>query len=175
MGTENFDYDLRSIQEARNFLRQGYSAYKEFASFSDEQVNKILKSMAEAGLKHAVELGRLAQEETGFGVAKDKAYKNYAASALLYEDIKDMKTVGIIRRDEKNKILEVADPVGLVMGIVPSTNPTSTIIFKSMIALKSRNAIIFSPHPAALECSLKTAKIMAEAAQEAGAPKGIIS
>lgn len=175
MGTENFDYDLRSIQEARNFLRQGYSAYKEFASFSDEQVNKILKSMVEAGLKHAVELGRLAQEETGFGVAKDKAYKNYAASALLYEDIKDMKTVGIIRRDEKNKILEVADPVGLVMGIVPSTNPTSTIIFKSMIALKSRNAIIFSPHPAALECSLKTAKIMAEAAQEAGAPKGIIS
>ena len=172
---ENFDYDLTSLQEARNLLKKGYKAFKEYAGYTEEQVDKIIKSMVDAAMEHAVCLGELANEETGFGIAADKAYKNYAASALLYDDIKDMKTIGVIGRDEKKKIIEVADPVGLVMGIVPSTNPTSTIIFKSIIALKSRNAIIFSPHPSALKCSLKAAQIMEEAAVKAGAPEGIVT
>ncbi|RRD94073.1 acetaldehyde dehydrogenase (acetylating) [Clostridiales bacterium COT073_COT-073] len=172
---EKFDYDLQSIQEARNLLRKGHKAFKEYATYSKEQVDKIVKNMVDVAMQNAVKLGQMAQEETGFGVATDKAYKNYAASGLLYDEIRDMQTVGIIRKDEKKQIMEVADPVGLVMGIVPSTNPTSTIIFKSIIALKSRNAIIFSPHPAALKCSLEAARLMEQAAVEAGAPEGIIS
>ncbi len=172
---ENFDYDLRSMQQARDLLKKGHEAYKKYATYTEEQVDKIIRSMVEAAMENAVILGKMASEETGFGIALDKAYKNYAASALLYDDIKDMKTVGIIRKDDDKKIIEVADPVGLVMGIVPSTNPTSTIIFKSIIALKSRNAIIFSPHPSALNCSLKAANIMEAAAVKAGAPEGIVS
>lgn len=174
---ENFeyDYDLRSLQEARHLLRKGHKACKEYSKYTNEQVDKIIKNMVDVALKNAVHLGQLAVEETGFGVPTDKAYKNYAASALLYDDIKDMKTVGVVKEDLEKKIIEIAEPVGLVMGIIPSTNPTSTIIFKSIIALKSRNAIIFSPHPSALNCSLKAAKLMEEAAVEAGAPRGIIS
>ncbi len=171
----NFDHDLQSIQEARNLLRKGHKAYKQYATYSKEQVDRIIKNMVDAAMDNALSLAETAREETGFGVVEDKAYKNYAASALLYDDIKDIPTVGIINRDEKNKIIEVADPVGLVMGIVPSTNPTSTIIFKSIIALKARNAIIFSPHPSALRCSIEAARIMERAAVEAGAPEGIVS
>ena len=172
---ENFDYDLRSIQEARNLLRQGKKASEEFATYSEEQVERIIKNMVKVAQENAVVLGEMAHEDTGFGKPMDKAYKNYAASKLLYDDIKDIKTIGVLNRDEKTKTIEVAEPVGLVMGIVPSTNPTSTIIFKAIIALKSRNGIIFSPHPSAMKCSLKAAELMRDAAVEAGAPEGIIS
>lgn len=172
---ENYDRDLQSIQEARNLLRKGYQAYKKFSVYTSEQVDRIIKNMVDTAMKNALRLGEMAHEETGFGKAEDKAFKNFAASGLLYDEIKDMKTVGIINEDKAKRIIEVADPVGLIMGIVPSTNPTSTIIFKSIIALKARNAIIFSPHPAALSCSLEAVRLMEKAAVEAGAPEGIIS
>ncbi len=171
---EQFDLDLRSIQEARDLARKGAAAAKQMADYTSEQIDRILKSMVEAAREHAACLGKMAVEETGFGKALDKAYKNHAASVLLYEDIKDMKTVGIISEDPEKKILEVAAPAGLIMGIVPSTNPTSTVIYKSMIAIKAGNAIVFSPHPSAAKCTLKAAEVMREAAIKAGAPEGVI-
>ena len=171
---EQFDLDLRSIQEARDLARKGAAAAKQMAGYTSEQIDRILKSMVEAAREHAACLGKMAVEETGFGKALDKAYKNHAASVLLYEDIKDMKTVGIISEDPEKKILEVAAPAGLIVGIVPSTNPTSTVIYKSMIAIKAGNAIVFSPHPSAAKCTLKAAEVMREAAIKAGAPEGVI-
>lgn len=171
---ENFDYDLRSIQEARDLVRCGETAFKKIAGFTEEQIDKILKSMARAGEEHALCLAEMAVQETGFGRVMDKAYKNHAASTLLYEEIRDMKTKGILTEDTVKKTIDVAEPVGLVMGIVPSTNPTSTVFFKSMIAVKSGNAIVFSPHPSAAKCTLKAAEVMRDAAIAAGAPEGII-
>lgn len=172
---ENFDLDLRSIQEARNLARQGSDAAKKMASYTSQQIDKILKSMVEAAEAHAACLARMAVEETGFGKALHKAYKNHAAAALLYEDIRDMKTVGIISEDRARGTMDVAAPAGLIMGIVPSTNPTSTVIYKSMIALKAGNAIVFSPHPSAAKCTLRAAEVMRDAAINAGAPEGVIS
>ncbi|MFT4107109.1 MAG: acetaldehyde dehydrogenase (acetylating) [Lacrimispora sp.] len=171
---ENFDYDLRSIQEARDLARRGEAAAKKMAGLTAEQIDVILKAMAKAGEEHALCLAEMAAEETGFGKAMDKAYKNHAASTLLYEEIKDMKTRGILDEDTVSKTIDVAEPVGLVMGIIPSTNPTSTVFFKSMIALKSGNAIVFSPHPSAAKCTLKAAEVMRDAAVAAGAPEGVI-
>ena len=171
---ENFDYDLRSIQEARDLARSGEAAAKAIARFSEEQIDAILRSMAKAGEEHSLCLAEMAVEETGFGKVMDKAYKNHAASTLLYEQIKGLKTTGILSEDPVNKTIEVAEPVGLIMGIVPSTNPTSTVFFKSMIAIKSGNSIVFSPHPSAAKCTLKAAEVMRDAAIAAGAPEGII-
>lgn len=171
---ENFDYDLRSIQEARDLARSGEAAAKAIAKYTDAQIDAILRSMAKAGEEHALCLGEMAAEETGFGKAADKAYKNHAASTLLYEQINDMKTTGILSEDHATGTIEVAEPVGLIMGIVPSTNPTSTVFFKSMTAIKSGNAIVFSPHPSAAKCTLKAAEVMRDAAIAAGAPEGII-
>lgn len=171
---ENFDLDLQSIQEARNLARQGQIAAKQMADFTSEQIDRILKSMAQAAEEHAACLAKMAVEETGFGRVLDKAYKNHAASTLLYENIRDMKTVGIISEDPVKKTMEVAAPVGLIMGIVPSTNPTSTVIYKSMIAIKAGNAIVFSPHPSAAKCTLRAAQVMREAAINAGAPENVI-
>ncbi|WP_333646450.1 acetaldehyde dehydrogenase (acetylating) [Lacrimispora sp.] len=171
---ENFDYDLRSIQEARDLARRGEAAAKKMAGYTSEQIDVILKAMAKAGEEHALCLAEMAVEETGFGKVMDKAYKNHAASTLLYEEIKDMKTRGILDEDPVSRTIDVAEPVGLVMGIIPSTNPTSTVFFKSMIALKSGNAIVFSPHPSAAKCTLTAAEVMLNAAVAAGAPEGVI-
>lgn len=171
---ENFDYDLRSIQEARELARSGETAAKIIAGFTKEQIDAILCSMAKAGEEHAYCLAEMAVEETGFGKVMDKAYKNHAASTLLYKEIKDMNTKGILSENTVNQTFEVAEPVGLVMGIVPSTNPTSTVFFKAMIAIKSGNSIVFSPHPSAAKCTRKAAEVMREAAIAAGAPEGII-
>lgn len=161
---ENFDYDLRSIQEARDLARMGEAAAKQMTGYTAEQIDRILKSMAEAAEEHAACLAKMAVEETGFGKVLDKTYKNHAASTLLYSDIKDMKTVGIIAEDTARGTMDVAEPAGLIMGIVPSTNPTSTVIYKSMIAVKAGNAIVFSPHPSAAKCTLKAAQVMRDAA-----------
>ncbi|MBN1045104.1 acetaldehyde dehydrogenase (acetylating) [Clostridium botulinum] len=171
---ENFDRDLCSIQEARNLARLGKVAAEKIADYTEEQIDKILCNMVKAAEANAVCLAQMAVEETGFGKVEDKTYKNHMASTILYDSIKDMKTIGVIKEDEANKLIELAEPVGLVMGIVPSTNPTSTAIFKAMIAIKSRNAIVFSPHPSAAQCTIKAAKLMNEAAIEAGAPQNII-
>lgn len=170
----NFDKDLRSIQEARDLARLGKVATKKIATFSEEQIDKILRNVVKVANKHMVELAKMAVDETGFGKVEDKTYKNYLASTILYDSIKDLKTIGIINEDKSKKIIEIAEPVGLVMGIVPSTNPTSTTIFKSMISIKSRNAIVFSPHPSAAACTIKAAKLMCEAAVAAGAPEDVI-
>jgi len=171
---EMIDNDLRSMQEARTLARLGDVATKKLAEFSEEQIDAILRNMVKVARENAVSLAKMAVEETGFGKVKDKTYKNHMASVLLYEEIKNMKTVGIIREDSINKVMDIAEPMGLLMGIVPSTNPTSTTIFKSIIAIKARNAIVFSPHPSALKCTLKAAKLMNEAALAAGAPENVI-
>lgn len=168
------DFDLRSIQEARDLCRKGTVAANQIKNYTYEQIDRILFSVMEAAEKHAKYLAELAVEETGFGVVKDKLYKNHMASGLLYEEIKNKQTIGVIDVSEEKQMIAYAEPVGLILGIVPSTNPTSTIIYKAMIALKSRNAIIFSPHPSALKCSMKAVEIVNEAAIKAGAPENII-
>ena len=172
---DNMDYDLRSVQEVRDMARLGQIATEQIATYTEEQIDKILVNMVRVAEEHAVELAQMAVEETGFGKVADKTYKNHLASTLLYQSFKDMKTSGIIEEDPVNGILKIAEPVGLVMGIVPSTNPTSTAIFKSMIAVKARNAIIFSPHPSAAKCTLRAAQLMADAAVQAGAPANTIA
>ncbi len=172
---DKFDKDLRSIQEARDLARLGKIAAGKIAEFTEEQIDKILCNMVRVAEENAVRLAQMAVEETGFGKVEDKTYKNHMASGILYDAIKDMKTIGVIREDEAQKLIEIAEPVGLVMGIVPSTNPTSTTIFKAMIAIKSRNAVVFSPHPAAAKCTMEAARLMCEAAIEAGAPSDIVS
>lgn len=171
---DNMDFDLRSIQEARDLCKYGSVAAERIAKYTEEQIDKILRNMVRVAEEHAAELAQLAVEETGFGKVPDKIYKNHAASTLVYDYIKDMKTQGVISEDPVNKMFEVADPVGLIMGIVPSTNPTSTVIYKSMIAVKARNAIVFSPHPSALKCTSRAARLMAQAAVDAGAPSDTI-
>ncbi|WP_346848812.1 acetaldehyde dehydrogenase (acetylating) [Clostridium sp. UBA871] len=172
---EKFDKDLRSIQEARDLARLGKVAANKIADYTEEQIDKILRNMVRVAEENAVCLAQMAVEETGFGKVEDKTFKNHLAATILYESIKDMKTIDIIREDEVNKIIEIAEPVGLVMGIVPSTNPTSTAIFKAMISIKSRNAIVFSPHPSAAKCTIKAAQLMHDAAVEAGAPENVIT
>ncbi|MDQ7095088.1 acetaldehyde dehydrogenase (acetylating) [Desulfosporosinus sp. PR] len=171
---ETFDYDLQSVQETRNLARQAKQAQAELAQFSNEQIDKILRSMVRAAEENALSLAQLAVEETGFGKVEDKTFKNRFASLELYEFIKSMPTIGVVREDKVNKVVEIAEPVGLLMGIVPSTNPTSTAIYKSLIAIKARNGIVFSPHPSAVKCTLQAAQLMHDAAVAAGAPAHII-
>ncbi len=168
------DRDLISVQEARNLARKAKAAQVILAEFNEKQIDVILRAMVKSGAENAVRLAEMAVSDTGFGKVKDKTFKNEFASTVLYDYIKDMKTVGIIREDTEKKLIEIAEPMGVLMGIIPSTNPTSTIIFKSIIALKARNGIVFSPHPSALNCSMEAARLMHEAAVSAGAPEGII-
>lgn len=169
------DIDLQSIQEVRNYLEEAKEAQKILAKMTQEEIDKIVESMANAAREEASRLAAMAVEETGFGNVADKTAKNLFAANDVYNSIKDEKTVGIIRRDEENRVWEIAQPVGIVAGIVPSTNPTSTVIFKSLIVVKAGNAIVFSPHPAAAKCTAEAARIMQEAAERAGAPKGLVS
>ncbi|WP_312470183.1 acetaldehyde dehydrogenase (acetylating) [Neobacillus sp.] len=171
---ENFDYDLRSIQAVRDLANLGKSAADQIAEYTEEQIDRILRNMVKIARENAVLLAKMAVEETGFGKVEDKTYKNHLSSTILYESIKDIKTIGVIQENEAEKVMDIAEPVGLIMGIIPSTNPTSTAIYKSMIAIKSRNAIVFSPHPSAAKCTLKAAELMNKAAEEAGAPANII-
>src|SRR5262245_5055219 len=168
------DRDLQSIQQARECVEAAYAAHKQFTTYSQERVDAIVAAMAEAGLRAAEPLARLAVEETGFGKYEDKILKNKFGSQFVYNAIKDLKTVGILHEDREKGIVEIASPVGVIAAIVPSTNPTSTAINKILIALKDRNSIVLSPHPSAANCMLETSKILTEAALGAGAPEGII-
>ncbi|MGE5587140.1 MAG: acetaldehyde dehydrogenase (acetylating), partial [Clostridia bacterium] len=168
------DTDLESIQKARDAVRRAAEARVKLASFSQEQVDRIVAKMADAGRAHARALAKMAVEETGFGVYEDKITKNLFASERVYEAIRDLRTVGVIRCDRSRRVAEIAEPVGVVVALVPSTNPTSTVIYKSMISLKARNPIVFSPHPSACRCSCQAAQVMADAAAAAGAPRGAI-
>lgn len=168
------DKDLMSIQETRNLIANAKKAQEIYKNFSQEQVDAIVKAAAEAAEAEAVKLAKMAWEETGFGRWQDKIVKNTFASRVVYENIKDMKTVGIIGEDKKKRFFEVAVPVGVVAGLIPSTNPTSTTIYKTLIALKSGNGIVVSPHPNAKKCIIETARILNDAAVKAGAPEGLI-
>ncbi len=168
------DRDLLSIQAVRNLVRQAKVAQKTLATFSQEQIDAIVDAVAKAGWDNAQRLGKMAQEETGFGRAEDKTIKNQFASKAVHDYIRDRKTVGIIREDPKNKIWEIAVPMGIIAALIPSTNPTSTVIFKTLIALKTGNAIIFSPHPSALQCTLEAVRVVREAAEQAGCPAGAV-
>ena len=148
---ETLDYDLQTVQEARNLARQAQKAEDVFCKFTNEQVDRILQNMVRVAEENAAKLARMAVEETGFGKVEDKIIKNQVASRDVYNYIKDMKTIGVIHEDTVNRITEIGEPVGVVLGIIPSTNPTSTVIYNAMIALKARNTIVFSPHPAALK------------------------
>ncbi|MDF1520945.1 MAG: aldehyde dehydrogenase family protein [Brevefilum sp.] len=170
-----FDKDLRSIQEARDLVSNAFEAWKLWSKASQAQVDKVCKAMAAVAYNNAGALGIQAHEETGYGVPEHKRLKNEFASKNVWESIKDIKTVGVINHDATKKIYEIAWPVGVIAGLTPSTNPTSTVMFKILVAVKARNAIIIAPHPSAAKCSYETAHMMAQAAEENGAPPGLIS
>ena len=172
--THQTDKDLASVAEARALARQAREAQPVLAEFGQEQIDRIVTAMAEAATAHAGALAQLAVEETGYGVVADKVQKNLFSSRQVYEFVKPMRTVGVVNRLEDRKVVEIAEPFGVVAAIVPSTNPTSTAIYKVLIALKARCPIVISPHPAAARCITRTVEIMAEAAYRAGAPAGSI-
>ena len=169
-----FDKDLQSIQEIRNLVANAKAAQAEYAEYTQEQMDKICLAVTRACEQNLEKLAKMANEETGYGVWQDKVLKNKLGSTMTYESFKDMKCVGILKEDKEKKLIEVGVPMGVVAALIPSTNPTSTVMYKSLICLKSGNAIIISPHPGALKCILETYKIIAQAAKAAGAPDKIV-
>ena len=170
----DLDKDLAARQEARMLCRQAEKAQRILAELGQEKLDRIVEAVARAFADASVELAGLAVSETGFGNVEDKTTKNRFASQTVAARIRGMKTVGVLNADAGEKLWEIGVPVGVIAGIVPSTNPTSTVCYKSLIALKSGNAIVFSPHPKALQCTLRAAKIVAAAAEKAGAPVGSV-
>ena len=171
---ENQDKDLRSIQEVRNLLREAEKAQKILVTYDQAKINNIIKVVTDACLQNAVRLAKMANEETGFGKWEDKVIKNTFASMGVYETLKNTKTIGIIGEDKEANTIDIATPVGVVAGLIPSTNPTSTVIYKTIISLKAGNTIVFSPHPNAKNCILETVNIISDAAIKAGAPEDSI-
>ena len=169
------DKDLQARQEARTLARQAEIAQQSLSRMTQQQLDNITEAVAAAFEKAAVELAELAARETGFGNPEDKTVKNCFAARGVLEAIRPLKTVGVLKEDPGEKLWEVGVPVGVIAAIVPSTNPTSTVCYKALIALKAGNSIIFSPHPKAASCTLRAARIVAEAAEAAGAPKGAVS
>src|SRR3954465_9466196 len=168
------DRDLASIAEARTLARRAKQAWLQLAEFSQDRIDAIVDAMAAAATAHAEAFARLAVEETGYGVVEDKIQKNLFSSEKVYAFIRPMKTVGVVARHDDRRIIEIAEPFGVVAAVVPSTNPTSTAIYKILIALKARCAIVISPHPAAVRRITRVAEIMCDAACRAGAPTGSI-
>lgn len=168
------DQDLTSRQEARELGRRAEEAQRTLRTFSQEKLDAIVQAVSRAFAAQAAELGRMACEETGFGNPADKEIKNRFAAQRVWEAIANQKTVGILREDPREKVWDVGVPVGVIAAIVPSTNPTSTVCYKAMIALKAGCAIVFSPHPAAAKCTQRAAEIVARAAEEAGCPRGAV-
>lgn len=170
-----FDKDLKARQEARMLAKQAEGAQRKLAEMSQEQLDAIVEAIAGAFSKEASALAELAVRETGFGNIGDKTRKNRFASETVAAAIRGMKTVGVLRECSQEKLWEVGVPVGVIAAIVPSTNPTSTVCYKAMIALKAGNSIVFSPHPKAINCTLQAAKVVAAAAEAAGAPEGSVA
>lgn len=170
----DFDKDLQSIQEVRNIVSKAKQAQKELAEYSHDRINHIIKTIAESCAEQAERLARMAVEETGFGIAEDKTLKNLLGSTMTYEYIKDQKTIGIIKEYTGNGVMEVAVPMGVIAALIPSTNPTSTTMYKAIISIKAGNSIIISPHPGAKNCIQETVRIIDQAAKKAGAPDRIV-
>ncbi|HYY43195.1 MAG TPA: aldehyde dehydrogenase family protein, partial [Pyrinomonadaceae bacterium] len=166
------DKDLVSVQQARDLVEAAHQAQAALARFEQAKIDRICEVMAQAALREAARLGALAVEETGFGVADDKREKNRFASEDVWNYFKGLRTVGVV--NETKDVVEIASPRGVVAGIIPSTNPTSTAIFKCLISIKSRNAIVLSPHPSAAKCINETARVMREAAVKEGLPAAAI-
>jgi acetaldehyde dehydrogenase (acetylating) len=169
------DPDLVSIQEVRSKVEQAYSAWTIYRRFTQAQIDSIVEACASAARDHAQRLAELAVQETGYGNAADKFAKNMLAADLLPQRMRGMRTVGILREHPEDGIVEIGEPVGVVAAVLPTTNPTSTAIYKTLIALKAGNAIVLSPHPRARSCSCETAALLATAAQKAGAPEGLVA
>lgn len=170
-----YDKDLLSVQEVRELVERAKTAQQELCQKNQQEVDRIVKAIAGAGVRNARRLAVLAHEETGFGLAADKMIKNIFASSGVYEHIKEMKTIGEIHRDEARKLRSIAVPVGVVAGLIPSTNPTSTVLYKAEIAIKAGNAIVFSPHPNARNCILETVKVIRQAIAEAGGNEELVN
>ncbi|MGL5576253.1 MAG: bifunctional acetaldehyde-CoA/alcohol dehydrogenase, partial [Sarcina sp.] len=165
---------VTNVDELRLKLEQVRAAQKEYSTFSQEKVNEIFRAAAMAANNARIELAKMAVEESGMGIVEDKVVKNHFASEYIYNKYKDEKTCGVIEKDESFGITKIAEPIGVVAAVVPTTNPTSTAIFKALISLKTRNAVVFSPHPRAKNSTIAAAKIVLDAAVKAGAPAGII-
>ena len=171
----DLEKDLLARQEARQLCRQAELAQRELAKMSQEKLDSIVEAVAATFAECAQVLAKQAVEETGFGNEKDKTTKNLFASERVLRAIRDMRCVGVLNRNSGEKLWEIGVPVGVIGAIVPSTNPTSTVCYKALIALKSGNSIVFSPHPKAINCTLHAAQVVAAAAERAGAPKGAVS
>lgn len=165
---------VTDIESLNNLIQQVKEAQAVFATYTQAQVDQIFKKAALAANAQRIPLAQYAVKETGMGVVEDKVIKNHFASEFIYNKYKNEKTCGIIESDHHFGIHKIAEPVGVLAGIIPTTNPTSTTIFKTLLALKTRNGIILSPHPRSKECTVEAARIVLEAAVEAGAPANII-
>ena len=175
MSVSSMDADLRSIQQARDLAVAAREAMRSFQFASQQQVDRICEAMVAAAMREAGRLGQLAHDETGFGYPAHKQLKNEFAAQGVWDSIKDIPTCGVLRRDEARKIIEIGWPVGVLCALTPSTNPTSTAIFKVLIGVKARNGIVVSPHPSARNCTAEAVRVMAEAGEAAGMPKGLVS
>ncbi len=171
----DLDNDLLSIQEARTLAVQAREAQQKFLHATQAEVDRICAAMAQAAYDASQSLAKMAVEETGYGVPEHKVLKNVLSSKILWDAIKDIPTVGVIGHDPQKGTYDIAWPMGVVAALTPSTNPTSTTMFKTLIAVKARNAIVVAPHPSAYKCCVETIRIMAEAGERAGMPKGLIS
>jgi acetaldehyde dehydrogenase (acetylating) len=169
------DKDLQSIQQVRTLCDQAQAALAVLKSFSQEDIDRIVAAMAEAGYNAAKSLAEKAVKETGFGVVDDKTLKNQIATRNVQQYIRNMKTAGVIHESNDKKLIEIAEPVGVIAGIIPVTNPTSTTLFKAIIALKARNPIIFSPHPKAVRCITETVELLRKTVKPFGVPEAAIS
>lgn len=167
------DQDLHSIQQARTLLRKAREAFNTYHDFSQEKVDRIVRDMSRAGAEASERLAKLAVDETGFGRVDSKIQKNLFATRTLHERMAGMKTCGVINKTENDSVWEIASPMGVVAALVPSTNPTSTAMYKAIIAAKARCAIVLSPHPRARECTQEAVRVVATAAYRAGAPEGL--
>ncbi len=172
--TENKTTVIDTVDALLTKMNEMKEAQRIFATYSQEQVDKIFFAASVAANKHRISLAKMAVEETGMGIVEDKVIKNHYAAEYIYNAYKDTRTCGVIEEDPAYGIKKIANPIGLIAAVIPTTNPTSTAIFKILISLKTRNAIILSPHPRAKKCTIEAARILSEAAAAAGAPKGII-
>ena len=168
------EYTVTNSQELQEMLQRCHAAQAKFATYTQEQVDKIFLAAATAANKARIYLAKMAVAETGMGVVEDKVIKNHYASEYIYNAYKHEKTCGVLEEDPSYGVMKIAEPIGVIGAVIPTTNPTSTAIFKALICLKTRNGIVFSPHPRAKNCTIEAARIVLKAAVEAGAPEDII-
>lgn len=171
----NFDADLQSVQQARDLAVRSREAMRAFQFAEQSVVDRICEAMVAAAMREAGRLGQLAHDETGFGHPDHKRLKNEFAARNVWDSIKDVPTCGVLRRDDAAKVIEIGAPVGVLCALTPSTNPTSTAIFKVLIGVKARNGVVVAPHPSSAKCTAEAVRVMAEAGEAAGMPQGLVS